>query len=120
VSEVAKLFGVHKHTVSRWITSGLPLIEQRRPYLIHGTDLRAFLAARQPAKQPLRPGEIYCVRCRSPKRPDGDVADLIPRSATIGDLIGICPACGGTIHRAAPKPCASVAAKRKFSFSQLD
>ena len=99
-SEVAKLLGVHNHTVGRWIVSGLPLIERKRPYLIHGADLRAFLAARQPRKQPLRAGEMYCLRCRAPKRPAGDMADLVPRSATTGTLIGICPTCVGIMHRA--------------------
>jgi excisionase family DNA binding protein len=99
-SEAGKLLGVHKHTVSRWIASGLPLIERKRPYLIHGADLRTFLSARRPRKQPLRPGEMYCLRCRAPKRPAGDMADLVPRSAETGTLIGICPTCTGMMHRA--------------------
>src|SRR5438270_74434 len=92
-SEVAELLDAHKQTVARWIAAGLPLVEQKKPYLIHGTDLRAFLSARKPPKQPLRPGEIYCVGCPAPRRPDGDVADLAPRSDTTGSLIGICPTC---------------------------
>src|SRR5215204_2484001 len=76
VSEVARLLRVHKHTVGRWIATGLPLIEQKKPYLTHGSDLREFLAARQPAKQPLRPGEMYCLGCRAAKRPAADMADL--------------------------------------------
>jgi excisionase family DNA binding protein len=78
-TEVGKLLNVHKHTVGRWIASGLPLIERKRRYLIHGADLRRFLAAHQPRKHPLRPGEMYCLRCRAPKRPAGDMADLILR-----------------------------------------
>ena len=82
ISEAAKLLGVHKLTVSRWIERGLPLIEQKRPFLIHGSDLRDFLTAQQPRKQPCRAGEIYCVRCRAPKRPAGDMADYIPKTLT--------------------------------------
>ncbi|MBV8567640.1 MAG: helix-turn-helix domain-containing protein, partial [Methylobacteriaceae bacterium] len=100
VPEVVKLLGVHKHTVSRWIARGLPLIDRRRPFLIHGADLRAFLMASQPAKQPLRPGQIYCLRCRAAKCPAGDIADLVPRSPTSGALIGICPTCDGMMYRA--------------------
>jgi excisionase family DNA binding protein len=99
-SEAGKLLGVHKHTVGRWIASGLPLIERKRPYLIHGADLKTFLAARQPRKQPLRPGEMYCLPCRAPKRPAGDMADLVHRSATTGTIIGICPTCERFMHRA--------------------
>jgi hypothetical protein len=99
-SEAGKLLGVHKHTVGRWIVSGLPLIERKRPYLIHGADLRTFLVARQPRKQPLRPGEMYCLGCRTPKRPAGDMADLVGRPATTGTLIGICPTCDRLMYRA--------------------
>src|SRR5580700_3012894 len=86
ISEAAKLLDAHKNTVGRWIGDGLPLVERKRPFLIHGADLRAYLTERQPRKQPLRPGEMYCLRCRAPKRPAGDMADLVPRSVTTGDL----------------------------------
>jgi excisionase family DNA binding protein len=101
VSEAAKLLDVHKHTVSRWIERGLPLIEQKRPLLIHGSDLRDFVKAQQPRKQPCRAGEIYCIGCRAPKRPACDVADYIPKTATTGLLAGICPTCERMIYRAA-------------------
>ena len=69
VAEVARLLDVSKLTVMRWIARGLPLIERKRPYLIHGSDLRAFLLANRPARQPCGPGEMYCLRCRAPRRP---------------------------------------------------
>jgi excisionase family DNA binding protein len=99
-AEIGELLGVHKHTVGRWIASGLPLIDLRRPYLIHGTELRAFLAARQPRRHPLQPGEMFCLRCRVPRRPAGDMADLISRSESSGKLSGICPDCETIMHRA--------------------
>ncbi|WP_159729838.1 helix-turn-helix domain-containing protein [Methylosinus sp. Ce-a6] len=99
ISEAATLLGVHERTVRRWTDCGLPLIEDKRPYLIHGSDLRAFLGARRPKKQPCRPGEIYCVACRAPRRPAGDMADYIPRSATSGLLRGLCPECGALMNR---------------------
>jgi len=101
ISEAAKLLGVHKLTISRWIERGLPIIEQKRPFLIHGSDLRNFLTAQQPRKQPCRAGEIYCVRCRLPKRPAGDMADYIPKTPTTGLLTGICPKCDLLVHRVA-------------------
>jgi hypothetical protein len=99
-TEAGKLLNVHEHTVGRWIASGLPLIERKRPFLIHGADLRDFLAGRQPRKQPLRPGEMYCLRCRTRKRPALNMADLVRRSATTGMLTGICPTCEAMMHRA--------------------
>src|SRR5438105_11717296 len=101
IAEAAALLGAHKHTVSRWIAAGLPTTDTMRPRLIHGEDLRAFLRARQPAKQPCRTGEFYCLRCRAPKRPALDMADYIPRTATRGMLRGLCPTCERFIYRAA-------------------
>ena len=101
ISEAAKLLGVTKHTLRRWIDAGLPLIERKRPYLIQGGDLRAFLKDRQPKKQPCRAGEIYCVKCRTPKRPAFGEVDFIPKTPTKGHLAGLCPTCGSLIYRVA-------------------
>ncbi len=101
VQEAAKLLGVHKHTVSRWIACGLPLIERKRPFLMQGSDLRGFLKARQSAKQPCGAGEIYCVRCRAPKRPAGDMVECDHKTPTTVLLTGICPTCNSLIHRVA-------------------
>ena len=45
VDEVANLFAVHRNTVRQWIKSGLPTTDSRRPLLILGRDLVAFLKA---------------------------------------------------------------------------
>lgn len=100
VEEVAKLFGIHRNTVREWIKRGLPLIDHKRPMVILGRDLSAFLQARRVKnKRPCQPGEIYCVRCRAPQSPAGDMADYQPISVTLGDLIGICPNCDSMMHR---------------------
>src|SRR4051794_40028535 len=83
VEEVAKLLHVHRNTVREWIRRGLPTNNSTRPLLIHGRDLAAFLLARRSnSKQPCRPGEIYCVRCRAPRAPAGDIADYVPLAGT--------------------------------------
>lgn len=99
LSEAAKLLGVTKHTVARWIDDGLPLIERKRPHLVHGSELRAYIKARQPRKQPCRAGQIYCVRCRAPKRPAFDEVELILKRPTTGLLAGLCPTCASMIYR---------------------
>jgi excisionase family DNA binding protein len=109
VPEAAKLLGVHKNTVRQWIKRGLPVIEEKRPLLIHGSDLKNFLKAQQPKKQPCQPGEIYCVRCRAPKRPAGDMVDFLHKGAGRGLLQGICPTCSTLIHRlVTPRSCATL------------
>jgi hypothetical protein len=99
VSEAAKLLDVHKHTISRWIDAGLPLVAPKRPFLILGKHLREFVQARQPRKQPCRAGEIYCLRCRTPQRPAFDEVEYIPKTATTGLLAGLCPVCASMLYR---------------------
>lgn len=100
VEEVALLLEVHKNTVREWLRRGLPALNERRPLLILGRDLTAFLAQRRQAnKRPCQPGEIYCVRCRQPQPPAGAMADYLPLTATSGNLVGICPVCDSMIYR---------------------
>jgi hypothetical protein len=100
VEEIAKLFGIHRNTVREWIKRGLPTIDRKRPFLILGPDLAAFLQARRlKNKRKCQPGEIYCVRCRAPQKPAGDMAECQVSTAALGNLIGICPSCDCMIYR---------------------
>jgi hypothetical protein len=100
VDDVARLFNVHKNTVRNWIRSGLPTIDDRRPNLILGRELVGFLHSRRSqTRQRCGPGQLYCVRCRSPQRPAGRRADYIPISSSSGNLRGLCPDCLGPMYR---------------------
>lgn len=100
VEDVASLYGVHKNAVRGWIKKGLPVINDKRPMLILGQDLRDFLQTRrQSNKRPCGCGEIYCVKCRAPKVPAGNMADYQAVSDTQGTLVGMCPTCHILIYR---------------------
>ena len=100
VEEIAKLFGVHKNTVRRWVKDGLATTDDKRPMLILGHVLVAFLQARRKKnKQTCKPGEIYCVRCRAPKPPAGDMAEYSPITKKVGTLVAICPDCDAIMNR---------------------
>tara|TARA_R110000823_G_scaffold305771_1_gene427955 strand:+ start:2906 stop:3382 length:477 start_codon:yes stop_codon:yes gene_type:complete len=100
VDETARTLDVHKNTVRQWLKNGLSTIDDRRPLLILGSHLAAYLKERRANnKRPCKPGEIYCVRCRKPQRPAGNMADYEPLTATTGNLIGICPVCDTMIYR---------------------
>lgn len=100
VEEIAMLYSVHKNTVRQWIKSGLPVIDQNRPILISGADLRLYWQNKRVSrKRQCQPYEIFCLRCRIPQRPAGNMADFELRNANIGRLIGLCPDCGGIINK---------------------
>ena len=100
MEETARIFTCHRNTVRSWLGQGLPAIDDRRPLLIRGADLRAFLTERRAKrKRPSGPGEIYCVRCRVPRRPAGDVADYQALTAGMGNLIAICSTCEALMYR---------------------
>lgn len=100
VEEVAILYHVHKNTVRNWIKRGLPTVDNHRPMLILGKALAEFLRARRTKhKHVCKPDEMYCVRCRVPRKPAGEMAEYIPITETMGRLVGICPACDVLMNR---------------------
>jgi len=102
VEEAADALGVHKNTVRMWIKAGLAVADDRRPTVMSGAAIRAFLENRLKArKSPLKPGEFYCFRCREPKSPAGGMADFVAAGGGLGTLTGLCPDCETIMHRRA-------------------
>lgn len=100
VEEVARLCSTHKNTVRAWVKAGLPTTDSKRPTLILGRELAAYLQARRTKnKRPCPPGAIYCMRCRAPKIPAGEMVEYQPITQNLGNLIGICPDCESMIYR---------------------
>jgi excisionase family DNA binding protein len=100
VEDVARLRNVSKRTVRRWIRAGgLSAVTDRKPTLILGEDLLGFLTARRHRSRHCRPEECYCVKCRAPRRPAGDMAEFIPLTTKTGNLRAICPECGLLMHK---------------------
>src|SRR5688572_3195749 len=100
VPGAATCLGVHENTIRSYLKNGLTPIDGRRPVLIVGTVLRAFLEERRASgRQTCQPGEMYCLRCKAPRRPAGDIADYISTTATTGNLRALCPECMGLMHR---------------------
>ena len=100
VEEIARLFSIHKNTVRHWVKEGLAVIDDKRPMLILGSILMEFLKARRVKnKRTCKPGELYCVRCRAPKSPAGNMADYTPITEKFGKLVAICPDCNAIMNR---------------------
>jgi excisionase family DNA binding protein len=100
VAEVAKLLGVHRYTVRQWLREGLKTIDDRRPLLIHGAALKAFLADRQRARKHVcGHGEFFCFKCRAPRTPYGAMADCAEHTAKVVRLTAICAVCEMKMYR---------------------
>ena len=100
VEEIAKLFGNHKNTVHNWVKEGLSTIDEKRPILILGHALQAFIKKRRSKnKQTCKSGELFCVRCRIPKFPADGIVYCTPVTEKIGHLKAICPDCEAIMNQ---------------------
>ena len=100
VEEVANLFSVHKNTVRLWLKDGLATNDDKRPMLILGSDLKSYLQSKRVSnKRQCKLFEMYCVRCRIPQLPAGNMVDYEPINYTSGRLVGLCPNCGCIINK---------------------
>jgi hypothetical protein len=102
VKEIADLFGIHENSVLRWIgNEGLPLIDDTRPYLVHGADLAAFIKKRQAArKKKCSPEEFFCCKCRMPRTAWGNTVDIIIKNKTKLQIRGLCAVCDTAVIKA--------------------
>jgi hypothetical protein len=99
-NDIAKLLGVHRNTVRHWLKQGLATIDDRRPLLVHGAVLKAFLQARQGARRrKCRPDEFYCFKCREPRGAWGGLADVRLHTENIAKLTALCVVCETQMHR---------------------
>jgi Helix-turn-helix domain len=100
IEEIARILKVHKNTVRRWTKNGLSAINDKsRPRLYLGPELKRFLGERQvQTRRPCPPGHMYCFRCREPKSPVHGEADLLPLTAEMASLCGMCQ-CGTLMYR---------------------
>lgn len=104
VDEIADLYRVAKNTVRHWIKQGLSTCDSKRPMLVLGSELNTFHEKRRTKnKRPCLLSEIYCVRCRVPKKPAAGMVEYQAMTPTSGNLIAICPDCETVIHRCISK-----------------
>ncbi len=101
ISEVAKLFNRTPSTVRRWIMRGLPVLPETSPRLICGEELKRWLSAIWDAKkQPCAIDEMYCVKCRRPRRLKPESVKAAPLSSKTATVSGNCGVCGTPMQQA--------------------
>jgi hypothetical protein len=100
IDEIAELYGAHKNTILNWIKQGLPTLDNKRPLLIHGRALNAFHAIKRVKnKQPCKLDELYCMRCKAPKKPVEGLAEYQTINEKTGNVVGVCPVCQTLMFR---------------------
>ncbi len=100
VADAVRCAKVHENTIRNWIKWGLKPIDNNRPMLITGAEFIRFLTQQRAArKRPCQPHELYCLRCRKPQRPAGDMADYLYTAPNRGCLTAICPGCDGMLNK---------------------
>jgi hypothetical protein len=101
IDEAAAALQVHRNAVRYWIrTCGLPVIGDRRPLLILGSHLVAFMKSRrETSRRKCGPGQMYCVKCREPRAPAPELIEYQPITSSRGVLVGICPICETLMRR---------------------
>jgi len=72
---------------------GLRPVDDRRPYVFAGADVRDFIERHNKPFHPTGPGEVFCVACKRVIVPAGDEVEFVPLGPTNGNLIGTCPNC---------------------------
>lgn len=106
--EVCSLLGVNRKTVLRWLKEGLVLLDEaKKPYLVMGCDIQAFIRAKRKAKQvKLQFDEFYCLTCRKAVQAKRGTKKTEKTGKKIGRIerdqemiCGRCKECGGNIAR---------------------
>lgn len=97
--EAAEVSGVSPRTIRNWAKEGLHVMDDARPALIRGDDLRNHIKS-QRAKRSVKTkiDTFYCVCCRAERRAAESIADC--------DLIGgrvkltaLCMTCGTVLSK---------------------
>lgn len=99
MDEAARVLGVAKGTIRRWIKDGLPAIDDHKPFLIIGRDLIDYLESKTPPKQKCQLHQCYCLSCRAPRDPAFGEVEYLPVGPCSGNLRALCAVCTTVMHK---------------------
>ena len=98
--DIARVLARDIKTVRGWVRRGLPTLDDRRPPLVLGADLLAWLKDQWlRLKQKCGPNELFCCRCRIPRLPRRGSVSLKVKNARMLSIKGLCDVCGCRMNR---------------------
>lgn len=100
--EIAETLSRDIATVRRWLRVGLPTLDDQKPTLVDGTVLRLWLKAERASRKcKCAPDELYCLKCRTGRKPEPGSVSFRPRNAKTLSIKAICPTCGSRMNKGA-------------------
>lgn len=98
--EAGDALGVTPQTVRSWRSLGLEVITAGTPHYILGAELIRYIEDKQTKKSvKMALDQMYCLKCKAPRKPLWGMCDYVPSSDTRGRLTGLCGACEGGLQR---------------------
>lgn len=99
IDEISELFNVHPNTVGTWRKLGLKTIDNNKPYLFFGSDLKDFIKEKNNSKKhPCALNELFCCKCQKPRKPKNNIV-CIKQTQARTNVVGFCNACGTKINK---------------------
>ena len=87
--EAGDALGVTSHTVRSWRASGLEVMATNTPHYILGAELIRYIEDKQATKSvKMALDQMYCFKCKEPRKPLWAMVDYIPINGTRGRLTG--------------------------------
>ena len=103
VGEAAKLLGVHRNTIRRWLKeNGLKKLDDQKPTIIAGVEIVRFGASRRTIKYPCQLTEAFCFRCREPKKAALAACEIVGVTDTGCNIRLLCATCATVMHKVVP------------------
>ncbi len=100
VIDISETLGVHPKTVRNWIRVGLPVVDNKRPILINGADLKVhFKQKRKAIMFEYEVHEMCCFRCKQPMKPTIESVFFIAKPAGMAHMTGMCEECGCRMNK---------------------
>lgn len=91
--EAAAVTGVSHRTIRSWSADGLCVMDDERPTLIRGDDLRSYIQSKRSGRKVKTSIDtFYCLRCRKERRAAEGLADctITESRATLTALCEVC------------------------------